>query len=61
MWHGVVVSHASTTSTIAINIGYALPGGLVMRKKNSLEPETELLPYTEGRRIGLTVIEFFLF
>ena len=30
MWHGVVVSHASTTSTLAINIGFALPGGLVM-------------------------------
>ena len=30
MWHGVVVSHASTTSTLAINIGFALPGGLVI-------------------------------
>ena len=30
MWHGVVVSHVSTTSTLAINIGYALPGGLVI-------------------------------
>ena len=30
MWHGVVFSHASTTSTLAINIGFALPGGLVM-------------------------------